>query len=102
MHRLKPPRKAEARSKNRVRTVQVLLIFLALQGVLELVVSLGTSSMGRRALLLGYSLPRLIVSGGILLLIMVLAYGGARGFLDGACRVRPIFLPCLVVDIPGG
>jgi len=66
----------------------VLLIFFALQGVLALAVSLGTSSMDRRAFLFGYSLPRLIVSGGILLIIMVLAYGGARGFLDSAWQKK--------------
>lgn len=59
------------------RAAQILLVLLVLEGCAALVGSLSTPSMGRRAFLWGYSIPRLSVALGLAGLTATLAFCAA-------------------------
>lgn len=91
-----------------IRAAQILLVLLALEGAVALAGSLSTPSMGRRAFLWGYSIPRLAVALSLAVAFIGLASlavwafkrptgaGRLLGVLDPELERNPARLPeCL-------
>lgn len=82
--------KASPRFRRNLQVVRVILLLLASEALLAFLVQFRSPSMARRAVLLGFSLPRLAAQAGLLLPTLFLAIAATRSFLDESWLARRI------------
>src|SRR4030067_3216754 len=70
------------RSPRDIRIAQALFVILALEGLATLAATLASPSMERRALLLGFSAPRLLLQAGLAAVVFSLLFPAIKGLVD--------------------
>ena len=70
------------RSPRDIRIAQALFVILALEGLATLAATLASPSMERRALLLGFSAPRLLLQAGLAAVVFSLLFAAIKGLVD--------------------